>query len=140
VAPDPDALDPDVRRLLAEPNFAHVATLLPDGAPHSVAVWIGIDRGRPYFFTQAASRKARNLAADPRVALSVVDRRNPYRTGFVRGRVDETVEGDAALTLIDALAHKFTGRAFPMRSGLVFRVAVERSRLVELPFEDRPDG
>jgi Pyridoxamine 5'-phosphate oxidase len=29
-----------VKRLLDRPNYAHVATLLPDGAPHTVPVWI----------------------------------------------------------------------------------------------------
>ena len=31
----------DVRELLEGRNFAHLSTLLPDGSPHSVAVWIG---------------------------------------------------------------------------------------------------
>ena len=31
-------LNADVRRLLDRPNYAHVATLLPDGAPHTVPV------------------------------------------------------------------------------------------------------
>ncbi len=63
-----------VRAVLEGRNFAHLATLLPDGSPHSVAVWVGVEDGRPVFFTQPTSRKARNLEADPRVALSVVDR------------------------------------------------------------------
>ena len=33
-------LNADVKRLLDRPNYAHVATLLPDGAPHTVPVWI----------------------------------------------------------------------------------------------------
>ncbi len=127
-----------VRALLEGPNFGHVATLLPDGAPHSVAVWIGLRDDHPLFFTQPASRKARNLARDPRVPVSVVDRDAPYRTAFLRGRVIERLEGEEALREIDALARKFTGRDFPMRSGVVFLVEVERERLVELPFEDTP--
>src|SRR5687767_5497501 len=35
-------MTPEVRHLLDRPNYAHVATLLPDGAPHSVPVWIAI--------------------------------------------------------------------------------------------------
>jgi PPOX class probable F420-dependent enzyme len=116
-------------------NFVHVATVLPDGAPHSVPVWAIYEDGRIAFFTQPSSRKARNLARDPRVALSLVDLENPYRTLQVRGRVVETVEGDDALAVIDRISQHFIGAPFPMRSGVVFWIEPERSQLVELPFE-----
>ncbi len=32
-------LDEDVRALLGAPNIAHLATLLKDGAPHSIPLW-----------------------------------------------------------------------------------------------------
>jgi hypothetical protein len=35
-------LDPTVRRVLDAASFAHIATLLPDGAPHTVPI------GGPY--------------------------------------------------------------------------------------------
>jgi PPOX class probable F420-dependent enzyme len=131
-------LDPDVQRLFEGANYGHLATLMPDGSPHSVALWVGVEDGRVVFFTQPASRKARNLQADPRVAISVIDRENPYRTGRIRGRVVATRDGDAALEVIDRLALKYTGRPFPMRSGVVYEVEVERSGFMELPFEERP--
>lgn len=130
----------DTRPLFERPNFVHVATLLPDGSPHSVPVWARMEGERIAFFTQPSSRKARNLAADPRVAISVVDRDNPYAMGQVRGRVAETLEGEAALEVIDRLAHDYTGRPFPMRSGIVFLVEVEREWSMTLPFEDAPRG
>lgn len=130
----------DTRPLFEKPNFVHVATLLPDGSPHSVPVWARMEGERIAFFTQPASRKARNLAADPRVAISVVDRDNPYAMGAVRGRVAETLEGDEALEVIDRIAHDYTGRPFPMRSGIVFLVEIEREWSMTLPFEDAPPG
>ena len=84
------------------------------------------------------SHKARNLARDPRVAISVVDRDNPYAMGQARGRVAETLDGDAALEVIDRISHDYTGRPFPMRSGVVFLVDVEREWTMTLPFEDTP--
>src|SRR4051812_50150317 len=110
-------LEPQVRELFEKANYGHLATLMPDGSPHSVAVWVGYEDGRIVFFTQESSRKARNLARDPRIAVSVVDRDNPYRTGRVRGTVAGTGEGDAALGVIDRLACKFPGRGFPLPSG-----------------------
>lgn len=132
-------LDPDVRELFEKPNYVHLATLMPDGSPHAVAVWSGfVDGDRLGFFTQPASRKARNVARDARVALSVVDRDNPYRMASVRGRVVETVEGDAALEWMDARAVEYTGRPFPMRSGTLYVIEPEKVHKMTLPFEDRP--
>src|SRR4051812_10608828 len=133
-------LDPGARELLESASFVHLATLLPDGAPHSTTIWAGIHEGRPYFFTRASSLKGRNIARDPRVALSVVDRDNPYRTAQVRGHVVETIEGDEALVLIDALSRDYTGEDFPMRSGTVYLIEPTSSRFTELSFADTPPG
>ena len=128
----------DVRALLEARNFGHVATVLPDGSPHSVAIWVGTEGDRVVFFTQETSRKARNLARDPRVALSIVDRDNPYSTAWLRGRVAEKRTGEAALPTIDAISVRYTGQPFPMRSGTVFMVDVERSGTMSLPFSEPP--
>ena len=109
--------------------------MLPDGAPHSIPVWAILEDGRIAFFTQSRSRKARNLAHDPRVALSIVDEANPYRNAQIRGRVVETVEGEDALAVIDRISQHYIGRPFPMRSGIVFWIEPERQHFVELPFE-----
>jgi PPOX class probable F420-dependent enzyme len=133
-------LPDDVRSLFEGANFGHVATLMPSGAPHSVAVWVGLEGDRIAFFTQPASQKALNLARDPRVAISITDHESPYRTARIRGRLAETIEGDAALEVIDRLANRYTGKRFPMRSGVVFLVEPEKVGFMELPFEDRPAG
>ena len=128
------ALRDEVRALLEARNFAHLATALPDGSPHSVPVWIGVEGDHVVFFTQPASRKARNLECEPRVAISLVDLENPYLSAQLRGRVVGTVEGEEALEIIDRLAVKYTGEPFPMRSGIVFLVEPERARETVLPF------
>jgi PPOX class probable F420-dependent enzyme len=133
-------LDDDARSLFAGANFAHVATVMPDGSPHSVAVWVGLEGDRIAFFTQSASQKAKNLARDPRMAISITDHENPYRTARIRGRVADTLEGDAALEVIDRLSERYTGQPFPIRSGTVYLVEPERVGFMELPFADRPGG
>ena len=132
------ALPDDVRALFDGPNYAHLATVLPSGAPHSVPVWTAARGEHVLFFTQPQSRKARNLERDPRVAFSITDHEHPYRMAQVRGRVVETVHGDAALEIIDALAVKYTGEPFPMRSGIVFLIEPERVQRMELPFRHAP--
>jgi PPOX class probable F420-dependent enzyme len=131
-------LTDDVRSLLEAPNMVHLATLLPDGSPHSVTIWAGVEGDRIAFFTQRSSQKGRNLAADPRLALSVVDRRNPYRTARVRGRVVETIDAPDSLEIVDRIAHVYTGAAFPMRTVTAYLVEPEQVGFTELPFRDEP--
>jgi PPOX class probable F420-dependent enzyme len=126
----------EVRGLFAGGHFVHLATLLPDGSPHSVPLWTIVHEGRIAFFTQPSARKAKNLERDARVALSVVDRANPYRSAWARGRVTAIVEGEPALELIDRISDAYIGEPFPMRSGNVYLVDVERSAAVTLPFNE----
>jgi PPOX class probable F420-dependent enzyme len=133
-------LDDDVRSLFEGANFGHVATLMPDGSPHSVAVWVGLEGDRIAFFTQPTSQKARNLSRDGRVAISITDHVRPYRTARIRGRLASTLEGEEALEVIDRLSERYTGAPFPMRTGIVFLIEPERVGFMALPFEDRPGG
>jgi len=112
-------LPDDVRHLFEGANYAHVATLLPDGAPHSVPVWVGLEGEQIAFFTDPTSRKARNLGRDPRVAISVTDYEKPLTMAEVRGRVMERLEGERAFAVIDRISHKYTGQPFPLRTGRV---------------------
>ena len=127
-------LPPEVRELFEARNFAHLATVLPDGSPHSVPFWMRVEDGQLMFFTQTQSRKARNLERDARVAISVVDEQNPYRSAWVRGRVVDRIEGDAALEIIDRISRQYTGADFPMRSGVVHVIEADRTGHVVLPF------
>lgn len=75
-----------VRTLFDGPNYAHLATLLPNGAPHSVPLWVDLEGSRIAFIADPKSRKARNVDLDPRVALSITDRKSPNVMAQVRGR------------------------------------------------------
>lgn len=122
------ALSDAVRALFEGSNYGHVATVLPDGAPHSVPVWIGLEGNRIAFLTDPTSRKARNLAHDPRVAISVTDHERPYAMAQVRGRISERLEGEAAWTIIDRISHKYTGQPYPLRTDrVVFLVEPEHA-------------
>jgi PPOX class probable F420-dependent enzyme len=134
------SLPDNVRALFDGANYAHIATVLPDGGPHSVPVWIGLEGDRLAFFTQDGTRKARNLAAEPRVAFSITDHDDPYRMAQVRGRVAELVRGEPALEIIDRLSYKYTGGPFPVRSGIVYLVEPEKVSAMELGFEHTPPG
>jgi PPOX class probable F420-dependent enzyme len=105
-------LDPEVRRVLDGTSIAHLATVLPDGSPHTVPLWVGVHGDRIVFLTGPGSRKARNLRRDPRMALSLAPADNPFVPVVVRGRVTEWLEGDAAWEIIDRLSAKYTGAPY----------------------------
>ena len=103
-------------------------------------VWVGTEGDRIVFFTQSGTRKARNLERDGRVALSLVDGANPYRSAQIRGRVVERRTGDEAEVVIERLARKFTNEPFPWRSpnSVLYVIEPERVRFMALPFVHRP--
>ena len=56
----------------------------------------------------------------------------------VRGRVAETLEGEAALAVIDRISHDYLGGPFPMRSGIVYLVEADKVHQMDLPFANSP--
>ena len=129
-------LEATVAELFGGGHVVHLTTLRPDGAPQSRPVWTIVHDGNVVFFTQPSSPKARDISSDPRVALSVADRRNSYRSAWLRGRVVRVIEGTEALAIIDRISNAYTGRPFPMRSGNVFVVGADAQGTMELPFSD----
>ncbi len=133
---------PEIAQLFGEGrNYPTLATTMDDGAPHAVSIWTGVEGDRIVFFTSnPRSRKARNLARDARVAFSIVDFANPYRTARVRGRVVDTYDGDRAMETIDRLSQRYVGEPFPVRHGTVYVVEVAHEEFTELPFVAPPAG
>lgn len=115
----------------------HLATLMPDGSPQSVPVWVGRDGDRLLVCTGEGSLKGRNTRRDPRVALSIVDLHNPYEEAQLRGRVVER-RPDPTLDLMDPISRKYTGKPFPFRDPagrIALVIEVEKARHAKLPFE-----
>jgi PPOX class probable F420-dependent enzyme len=134
------ALSEDIKQLLDGANFVHLATLMPDGSPQSVPVWAGREGDRVVICTGEGSLKAKNTLRDPRVALSIVDFRDPYKEAQLRGRVVER-RPDPGLKAMDPISHKYTGKPFPMRNPegrVALIIEVEKARYTKLPFEHTP--
>jgi PPOX class probable F420-dependent enzyme len=125
-------LDPEVRRVLDGTPIAHLATVLPDGAPHTVPLWIGVHGDKIVFLTGPGSRKARNLRRDPRVALSIIPADNPFQPVIVRGRVTEWLDGDAAWEIIDQISAKYTGAPYSREQERVVAVIEPERQTVGL--------
>ena len=106
--PTTTTLSPGFQKLLREPAFCELATLMPDGSPQITQTWVDTDGEHILINTTQGSQKVRNVRRDPRVAVNVVDPANQWRLGNVRGRVvDVTTEGADAH--IDKLNKKYRG-------------------------------
>src|SRR5215510_11775511 len=134
-------LSGEIKTLVRGANFAHLATLMPDGAPQVDPVWVDLEGDTILVCTGASSLKARNTRRDARVGLSVIAMDNPYREAQLRGRVVEQ-RPDPDCTVIDRVSHKYIGQPFPWRDKpaerLVLVIAVERERYATLPFVHAP--
>jgi PPOX class probable F420-dependent enzyme len=133
-------LAPEVRALLARPNFVHLSTVMSDGSPQTAPVWAGLEGDRVLICTSEGSLKAKNVRRDPRVALSVVDFHDPYDEAQIRGRVVE-IRPDADLRILDGISHKYTGKPFPFRKPqgrIAIVIEIEKARYTKLPFAHTP--
>jgi PPOX class probable F420-dependent enzyme len=92
--------------LLDSTALAHVATVGPKGEPQVNPVWFGWD-GEYIRFSQTTTRqKYKNVKDEKRIALSIVDEKNPYRYLEIRGEVVE-IEDDPRLDFINLMAQKY---------------------------------
>jgi len=133
-------LSDETKHLLDGANFVHLATLMPDGSPHSVPVWAGRDGDRIVICTGESSLKAKNTAGEPRVAISIVDFKDPYSEVQIRGRVVER-RPDPDLKIMDPISMKYTGKPFPFRNPegrVALMIEVDKERYTKLPFEHTP--
>lgn len=135
-------LQPEVKSLLSRPNFAHLASLMPDGSPNVTPVWVGLDGDHILVGTSEDSLKTRNLRRDPRLALSIVDFNDPYEEAQIRGRVVE-FRDDSSLQSKDAISHKYIGAPFPMRNmpgSVTLVIEVDKAKYTKLPLKHTPPG
>jgi PPOX class probable F420-dependent enzyme len=78
-----------------------------EGQPESSLVWVDVDTdGLVRVNTTLERRKGRNLMANPKVSLLVVDPENTGRFIQVRGDAELVTHG--ALEHLDALTRKYT--------------------------------
>ena len=108
-------LSEGVKKLFREPNYGHMATLMPDGSPQVSPVWVDMDGDRILVNTAEGRVKPRNVRRDARVAISIYNQENPYSSAFIRGRVVE-ITHEGAEEHIDKLAKKYLGQdTYPYR-------------------------
>lgn len=92
--------------LLTRPVHGVLTTMMPDGQPQSSLVWCDYDGECARVHTTAERQKGRNLRANPRATLLVIDPDDTSRYIEIRGTA-ELVE-DGALTHLDAITRQYT--------------------------------
>jgi PPOX class probable F420-dependent enzyme len=104
----------ELDEFLSDPNPAVIATLLPDGSPHTAATWYIWDGGRVLVNMDESRRRLEHLRSDPRVSITVLGKDQWYRHVTLQGRAT-SIEPDAELEGIDRLARHYTGDQYPHR-------------------------
>jgi len=87
-------LEPRVEEFLRQPHVAVLSTVSPSGRPHASAVWYAYEDGALWINVGADSRKARNMRAQPDVALTIDERAWPYKEAVIYGRAVEVEFAD----------------------------------------------
>jgi PPOX class probable F420-dependent enzyme len=104
--------------LLTRPVHAVLTTMGPDGQPQSSLVWVDVQDGVAVVNTTLERQKGRNMVANPKVSLLVVDPDNSSRYIQIRGDAELITEG--ALDHLDAITRKYTSH--PAFYGYVYPV------------------
>jgi PPOX class probable F420-dependent enzyme len=104
--------------LLTCPIHGVLTTLMPDGQPQSSLVWCDYDGECARVNTTRERQKGRNMRANPKVSLLIVEPDDTSRYLEIRGEV-ELVE-DGALEHLDQITQQYT--CHPQYYGYVYPV------------------
>lgn len=115
--------------ILSKASLANIGTVDADGMPQVTPVWISYENGYLLMNSAKGRKKDRNLRERPQVAMSVVDKDNPYRYVGIQGRVVDITE-DGAVDHIHQLSHKYTGQDYqgivPDQTRVIYKIEPER--------------
>lgn len=131
------AIDPEIQELAQGGNFAAFTSLLADGAPMTHVMWVDCDENHILVNTEVHRGKYKNVIADPRVAVMIMDSNDDQRYADITGRVVETVTGPEAREHIEKLAQRYMGKPFIaslIRSErVILRIEPDRQRVRHVP-------
>lgn len=126
--------DAELKELLEAPEVAVLCTVDAESRPEGSPIWFEASAGRLYVHVDRASKKARNVRANPNVSLTVDTRTAPYRGAVLRGTARELPfdEGIRRRTAIRYLGPD-TGQAYLEMT----EAGVEETVLLEITVTSR---
>jgi nitroimidazol reductase NimA-like FMN-containing flavoprotein (pyridoxamine 5'-phosphate oxidase superfamily) len=95
---------PEIERRLTVSHDYWVATVRPDGRPHVMPVWGVWFDGRLWFSSGLRSRKARNLAAEPRCTITTDQAQDPV---VLDGLAEQVVDADGIAAFLAVMNGKY---------------------------------
>ena len=102
-------MDSKAELLLNGQNLVFLATSMHDGSPQVTPVWGDFEDSHIRINTAEGRLKHKNILRDPRVAISVVDSKNPLDMTSIRGKVVEIIP-DYEYKHADFLTKQYMGK------------------------------
>ena len=120
-------VSPAAAEFLAQPNYATISVVRPDGQPISYPTWYLFEDGQVVVNMDGGRKRIEHLRRDPRVSLSAMDPADWIDHVTVIGHVAEWIE-DEGLADIDRIAEHYTGSPYSVRNRprVTARVDVDR--------------
>lgn len=106
MTPTITSLPDHVRRFLAKPRYAAVATIDEDGAPRQAVVWFLLDGDTIVVNSLDGRRWPTNLRRDPRISIAVTDATDQSWVGLT-GSVEIVDDQAQAQADIAAMARRY---------------------------------
>jgi PPOX class probable F420-dependent enzyme len=121
--------------MLARSRRMQLATINPDGTPHLVTMFYMLRAGNIAFWTYRASRKAHNLARDPRLTCLVEDGEDYFELRGVQvcGIARTLDDPDTVVEIGRGIAARLTGVPDGPAGDYVLRAARKRVAYVVEP-------
>ncbi|MDB3956587.1 PPOX class F420-dependent oxidoreductase [Candidatus Nitrosopelagicus sp.] len=102
-------MDSKAETLLNGKNLVFLATSMADGSPQVTPVWGDFEGSYIRINTAEGRLKHKNILRDPRVAISIVDSKNPLDMTSIRGKVVE-ITPDYEYKHADFLTKQYMGK------------------------------
>ena len=106
-------LEPAIRDLARDKNFAALSVRMPNGQIGTHVMWVDADDDHVLINTEIHRAKFKGMQADPNVTVMIWKLGDPYSYVEVRGVVSGTVGGQEARDHIDTLSQKYNGKPYP---------------------------
>jgi PPOX class probable F420-dependent enzyme len=111
-------LPPAVREFLAQPRFAVIATINPDGSPHQAVVWYLLDDDGIILNSKVGRRWPSNAQRDPRVSITVEE---GLDYAVLSGTLEEIPDHELAQQHIVTMGLRYEGPAGVARRSPVWQ-------------------
>ena len=117
-------LPPELDEFLSQPNPSVIATVRPDGSPHTAGTWYLWEDGRVLVNMDESRVRLEYMRRDPRVSITVLGADDWYHHVTLHGRA-VSIEQDPDCGAIDRLSRHYLGQQYQQRDQKRFSAWIE---------------